>query len=702
VTGARTATRALAALVLAATLVAAGGAAAPAQEAAPTLEVVLTAIAPAVGPRAPLDYRVAVRNRGQEPVRDLLVRAGLGQPVETRSELATLLATPGGDLDAPPLDQFRPAVGELPPGATRQLEHRRVDMPPGLGAGRAGVVLPLSIQVQASGPAGPVTARLTTYVVDMPAGASQPLRAALLVPVREPTHRNPSGDFIDDKLAGLLAPGGSLGAVVTELARPDAPAATMVVDAMLVEDATAMVGGWRLRQGGRRVTVPPGDPRSAEAEQFLQALKKAASDHPPAAFPYGNADLPALVRVGGSARADGPVAKGRNLLANGLGTAPDGSLAWPVDGAVDGALLQALEQTGSDVVVLAPRHLPAPDTGVTQNTTVDLGGGPEPQRALVGDAVLSDALTDPRSASAPVEWAQRILAETAVTWLERPNSSEPRGILLAPPQDWRPTRAFFQSLVRGLGAAPWLRLQPASTLAAEVSQGPVEGERRLATVTAADVAAGLPRAYLNQVEKTRADLESFTRAVGSDFRPADGSSYDRDLLVAESSDWRPASARARGRGYVRAVAQGIKGVYRHVKVITTPVTLTARSGKIPITVANGSDERITVVLRLTSPKVDLPGVGEPFVLEPQRRTTQLIQVGTRATGTFPIRVDVLTPDGETTIAGDDIRLTSTAFNRVAIALTGGAAGMLLLWWRFGRRRRPGSEETPVEPEVISR
>lgn len=691
-TGARTATRALAALALAGTLVAATAPAAPAQEASPSLEVVLTAVSTVVGPRAPLDYRVAVRNRGQQPVRDLLVRTRLGEPLETRSELATLLATPGGDPGVQPLDEFRPAVGELAPGAARPLERRRVDLPPGLGDGHAGVVLPLSVQVQATGRAGPVTAHLTTYVVDLPERAGQPLRAALLAPVREPTHRNPAGDFIDDKLDDLLAPGGSLGAVVTELASPGAPAVTMVVDAMLVEEATAMVGGWRLRQGGRRVTVPPGDPRSQHAEQFLRELKKAASGHPPAAFPFGNADLPALVRVGGGARADGPVGKGRNLLANGLGTAPDESLAWPVDGAVDGALLQALEQAGSDVVVLEPRHLPAPETGVTQNATVDLGDGPEPQRALVGDDVLSEALADPRSAGAPVEWAQRILAETAVTWLERPNSSEPRGILLAPPQDWRPSRAFFRSLVRGLGAAPWLRLQPASTLAAEVPQGPAEGERRLATVTAADVAAGLSRTYLNQVEKTRDELDSFTRAVGNDFSPPDGgndsSSFERDLLVAESSDWRPPSARGRGRGYIRAVDQGIKGVYRHIRVISTPVTLTARSGKIPITVANGSAERVTVVLRLTSPKVDLPAASEPFVLEPGRRTTQLLQVGTRATGTFPIRVDVLTPDGEQTIAGGDVRLTSTAFNRVALALTGGAAGLLLLWWRFGRRRRP--------------
>jgi hypothetical protein len=677
-------TRILAAFAVVVALVAAP-AAAQTQEAAPSFEVVLTSISPVTGPSAPLGYRVAVRNRGQAAVGNLHVTARLGRPVDTRSALATVVANPASVAATRPLDEFRPAVAEVAPGASVKLEPRRVPLPAGLAEQRVGVVLPLVVTVDAQGPGGQVSDSLTTFVVDLPARVVQPLRASLLVPVREPTHRNPAGDFIDDGLAGLLGPGGSLGAVADELARDDAPAVTMVADAMLVEEATAMAGGWRLRQGGSRTTIGPGDPRSQDAARFLQSLKKAASDHPPAAFPFGNADLPALVAAGGGARAANAVGLGRDLLTQGLGTAPLTSLAWPVDGAVDGALLQTLEQTGSDVVVLDPRHLPAPPSAVTQNATVDLGGGPEPQRALVGDTVLSGALSDPRAATAPAEWAQRVLAETAVTWLERPNSTDPRGILLAPPQDWRPPGAFFRSLVRGLGRAPWLRLEQATSLAAEVAQGPEEGERRLATVTSADIAAGLPRRYLDLVEDTRSGLDSFLRAVGNDFTPASGN-YQRDLQVAESSDWRPDDERARGRGYIRAVTTGIRSVYRRIHVGTTPVTLTARRGTIPITVANDSDERVTVVLRLTSPKVDLPKASDPFELEPRRRTTQLLPVGTRATGTFPIQVDVLTPDLREQIATGEIRLISTAFNRVALALTGGAVGVLLLWWRFGRRR----------------
>jgi hypothetical protein len=676
-------TRTLAALVAVVALLAAPAtAAAQTQEAAPSLEVVLTSISPFTGPGDPLGYQVAVRNRGRASVGNLHVTTRLGRPVDTRSALATVVANPASVAATQDRDEFRPAVAEVAAGATVQLEPRQVPLPPGLADERVGVVLPLVVTLDAQGPGVQLSDSLTTFVVGLPGQVVHPLQAALLVPVREPTHRNPAGDFIDDELAGLLGRNGSLGAVADELARADAPAATMVVDAMLVEEATAMAGGWRLREGRQRTTVGPGDPSSRDAARFLVSLKKAASNRPPAAFPFGNADLPALVGAGGGARAANAVGRGRDLLTQGLGTAPDARLAWPVDGAVDGALLETLEQTGSDVVVLDPRHLPAPPSLVTQNATV--GGGPEPQRALVGDAALSGALADPRAATAPAEWAQRVLAETAVTWLERPNSNDPRGILLAPPQDWRPPGKFFRSLVRGLGRAPWLQLERATALADDVPQGPAEGERPLATVTPADVAAGLPRAYLRLVEDTRSDLDSFLRAVGNDFTPASG--FQRDLLVAESRDWRPDDIRHRGRGYIRAVTSGIRSVYRRVHVGTTPVTLTARRGTIPVTVANDSDERVTVVLRLTSPKVDLPKASDPFVLEPRRRTTQLLPVGTRATGTFPIQVEVLTPDVREQIAAGEIRLISTAFNRVALAMTGGAVGVLLLWWRFGRRR----------------
>ena len=114
-TAARTTTRALAALAVAVTLVAVPAAPAPAQDAAPSIEVVLTGISPAASPKDPLGHRVAVRNRGQAPIRVQQVEALLGQPVDTRSELGTVLAAPGGSVGDRQVDAFQPADVEVAP-----------------------------------------------------------------------------------------------------------------------------------------------------------------------------------------------------------------------------------------------------------------------------------------------------------------------------------------------------------------------------------------------------------------------------------------------------------------------------------------------------------------------------------------------------------------------------------------------------------
>jgi uncharacterized repeat protein (TIGR01451 family) len=74
------------------------------QEAAPSFEVVLTSISPVTTPATPLAYRVAVRNRGQAAVGNLVVTARLGRPVDTRSALGTVLANPASVAAARALD----------------------------------------------------------------------------------------------------------------------------------------------------------------------------------------------------------------------------------------------------------------------------------------------------------------------------------------------------------------------------------------------------------------------------------------------------------------------------------------------------------------------------------------------------------------------------------------------------------------------
>jgi hypothetical protein len=650
--------------------------------------LILQAVSPVTGPKTPLSYRVAVRNQGSVELRNLRIQGDIGGPIRTRSELQQLADDPDSQpAGLAPIQSWQPGDGTavVAPGATLGLPAHSEALPNWLRIRPPGMVLPLSLQVTASTEEGPTSSRLTTFVVAIAGGIRSPLQVSLLVPLHEKTHRTAAGDFVDDRLGKLLAANGPLGGIAAELARPNAPRVTLLIDPLLTDEATAMGGSWKLLQGGRTETVSAGDPRSLAAKKFLQDLRVAAGRNLPAALPYANADLASLVRTGSDAEALAPLLYARKHLKEWLGPDPDASLAWPAPGAIDTATLKVLADAEAESVVLDSHLLPT-TASTTQNATVDLGpglGGLE--HALVPDPELSAALADPRGRPQPTAWAQRILAETAMTWLELPNGSN-RGILLAPPQNWRPPPDFFRPLVEGLAAAPWLSLEPAQELATRVPQGPGKGQRPLAPYTQADVNLGLPVTYLRGVSNVSSRLTSFSRMVPG-FPALD--EYDRDLLIAQSSDWRTRTGRARGATFIRAVSEGMRSVQRQIGVQRTRVTLTSRHGAIPITVTNGSSQRLIVVLRLSSPRVDLPSISEPFTVNPKEQVTRRVDVGTRTTGTFPIRVDVFTPDGMVNVARDQVTVVSTAFNRVALILAGGAGGFLLLWWgrKTGWRRR---------------
>jgi hypothetical protein len=668
----------------------------------PALQVILQGITATTGPRTPLAYRLAVRNAGSSPLRDLRVQASIGGAISTRSELDQLASDPDREPGGTsPLQSWWPGDGGavVAPGATLGLPVHSEPLPPWLRIREPGMVLPLVLQVIASSDAGQVAGRLTTFVVAISGEIRNPLRISLLVPMHEQSHRNPAGEFVNDGLGKLLAPNGSLGAMAAVLARPGAPKVTLMIDPMLTDEATAMGGSWTLRGAHRVETISAGDPRSLIAKQFVQNLRAAAANNLPTALPYADADLPSVVRAGSDAEPLASLLYARKHLKEWLGPDPDASLAWPVPGAIDAATLKVLADAEATTVVLDSHLLPT-TASTTQNATVDLGAGLGGlSHALVPDPALSAALWDPKSRFEPAAWAQRVLAETAMTWLELPNG-QPRGILLAPPQTWRPAPEFFRPLVHGLASAPWLDLLPAQQLAIQVPQGPAKEQRPLAPYTQADVDVGLPTSYLRNISNVNSRLTSFNRMVVSNFPALDD--YDRDLLIAQSSDWRAPGGRVKGSSFVRAVGQGMRAVQRQVGVQRTRVTLTSRRGAIPITVTNASSQRLTVVLRLSSPRVDLPDLSEPFTVNPKEQVTRRVEVGTRTTGTFPIRVDVYTPDGKVNIARDQVTLVSTAFNRVALVLAGGAGGFLLLWWgrKTGWRRRR-TDPPAKAPESVS-
>jgi murein biosynthesis integral membrane protein MurJ len=678
------------------------------QEPKEPLAANLVEISPWVGARDALRFRVSLANRGQDSLSDLSVQVSVGDPVHFRSAFQQLVANPESIPVGRRLGTVQAPGVTLAKGTTQIITSPTIQVPDLIGGDAPGAVLPLTLRARGQSPNGQADASVRTFVVYLRGPVTNPLGGSLLVPLHERSHRDSAGDYVDTNLAVQLGDKQPLGAMLAELAKPSSSWVTPMVDSLLAEEIRGMGGGWRVRRAGRTLReVGPGSQESEAAQRARDLLNQTVSRTPAGAFPYADADLPALVRAGLDAEAPIPVQAGRQRFVDEFRKEPDTALAWPVAGAIDAATLRALAITSAQVVVLdSGRFAPPANDNVTPNATIDLGAGAaQLRRALVPDPVLAEALGNQRAKDEPAAWAQRVLAETALVWLEQPGDGPvARGILLAPRQHtWRPPPAFLHSLLRGLSGARWLSLQHAADLARQVPQGPDRRPRELLPYTAADAARGLPPSFLRNVAAMRARLTSFTRVVGLDYPATE--TYDRNLLLAGSSDWQGNQHRIRRASFVQSVNLGIKSVYQQVTIPKTRFTLSSRQGPIGIRVVNNSDQRLTLVIRVSSPKVDVPSGNQPlspqFVVEPRSGKIQELQVSTRTPGTFPIQVEAFTPDGAFAVASTEMILTSTAFSRFGLILTGGAAGFLLLWWsrRLGRRGgRPSRRRRRDHPD----
>jgi hypothetical protein len=110
---------------------------------------------------------------------------------------------------------------------------------------------------------------------------------------------------------------------------------------------------------------------------------------------------------------------------------------------------------------------------------------------------------------------------------------------------------------------------------------------------------------------------------------------------------------------------------------------------------------VRVRVEVESPKLRFPQ-GAARDLEPLNPPGQLVTFPalTDASGTFPLKVRITSPDGGVLVGETELVVRSTAYNVVALALTLGAAGFLVFWsvGRLLRRRQSGGSAPRLPPE----
>jgi hypothetical protein len=130
------------------------------------------------------------------------------------------------------------------------------------------------------------------------------------------------------------------------------------------------------------------------------------------------------------------------------------------------------------------------------------------------------------------------------------------------------------------------------------------------------------------------------------------------------------------------------------------VTLTSSSGKIPLVITNALPIVALVRITVSSPKLEFPeGTFYEIALSPSSTTRTDISVTTRASGAFPLDVEVASSGGGLLVASSRIDVRSTAISGFGLFVSVIAGLFLLVWWarHFRHTRRARALVTADEP-----
>jgi hypothetical protein len=572
----------------------------------------------------------------------------------------------------------------------------------------------------------PVTVgRLRTFLPYAPVdatGVGVPTRVAWLWPLVDRPHRLDDTTWVDDGLAPQLETDGRLGALVAAARaaadqqrppprqhsrrwerrhRDDPPKppkpplqpvpVTWVVDPMLLDDATAMTGGYRVGRDGDATDGTGADTAFA----WLAQLRAAAGGGVVLPLPYGDPDVTAAVRSLLSGELQVAAASDGSLVDD-LGPATRLSYAWPAGGFIDQRALTALVASGTSTVVLDSTALPYADGTPNETPSARTTLSANLDALLVDDgldAIVDSGATYPTAGPLAV---QRLLSELLMIQAEQP--FDERWFVLAPDRRWSPAPEFAATILSATGQVPWIAPVTLDEVAASPPYEKVQ--RKALDFPQSARQALLPRSYLDAVRDLKEQVDAFRSILPPG--AAQARSLDIALLRLLSSAWQTNPTGADQR--LAALDKTVSDAMAKVHIATEDnslVTLTSDTGNVPVTVTNDLDTAVTVVVTVDdSLQFDVEHSRVSRTIPPHRSVPVDIRATAKVSGQFPLFVSLYTPADRGRQYGDTVRINvrATAYGRAALAITAGATAALLVAVvvRLVRRARRHRRGEPVD------
>ena len=468
-----------------------------------------------------------------------------------------------------------------------------------------------------------------------------------------------------------------------------APTVPLTVDAVPAVLEALTAGGTTSGTTGGATTASP-----------LSGLGASLPTRQVLANPYVRIDTGAWVAAGLTADLEEQVRTGAAVLTDALGIEPDGRTAV-LERTSTAAAVSYLHGLGVEKVAVPSDQLdlPAANSTFLQGFEMDDGGATALQ-GIVSDVGLAERLVD---TGEPVLDAHRTIAELTLLYGEQPETD--RGVALVVPPD---ASAASLSLLLSALATP--------------ATG--DGRAVVEPVTLDELFRGTPTATVNERGRQTTQrltyrspdpgsLGSYPATLGATQRQVEGfrsmaapspervGPFDQAVLASGAVDLAPAARSAMLGWTVQSIDDSASEV---VALPQDYVTLTSQSGEIPLNLENRLPYAVRVRVQLRSAKLDFPEGSVMDVDLPAAEPTPLtVQVNTRASGAFPIDVQVQSPDEHLQLSSTRVTVRSTAISGVGMVLSVGAGAFLLLWWgrHFRKTRRARQLVSSDHPSLVA-
>jgi hypothetical protein len=275
---------------------------------------------------------------------------------------------------------------------------------------------------------------------------------------------------------------------------------------------------------------------------------------------------------------------------------------------------------------------------------------------------------------------------------ERPSVGTERTIVVAPPRRWSPSPELLDRLVQASLAAPWMSGVRLDDL---LSAAPPELDRAALRYPRSVRARELSRPYVTALRDVTAGITNFASVLTEPDQLVP--ELDRSVYRLESTWWRGRQQRADRLFRVRTELGELRA---QIKVLPGSYTFGSRSGIIPVTVANGLDQTVSVQV-LLAPRVPKIRTGpvDAVPVGPGRKVQVPVPAQAVASGLVFVQAGLLTPTGQPYSEPVELKIRITQYGTVALYVTMAAAAVLLLAGgvRTARRAMGQRDRAAVQP-----